>query len=153
MDTTEQKSDNSSTTEAQLQVAKVIETLQQDLPTLFKQDISYHIYTKDIYFQDPISRFRGKFNYRIIFWTLRFHAGLFFTEIYFDVHNVYQSAQDTIKVDWTVRGNLLLPWKPKLFFNGNSTYTLTKEGLIYNHLDTWDRKPGEIWQQFFRKGS
>ncbi|NER48459.1 MAG: DUF2358 domain-containing protein [Symploca sp. SIO1A3] len=153
MDTTEQKSDNSSTTEAQLQVAKVIETLQQDLPTLFKQDISYHIYTKDIYFQDPISRFRGKFNYRIIFWTLRFHAGLFFTEIYFDVHNVYQSAQDTIKVDWTVRGNLLLPWKPKLLFNGNSTYTLTKEGLIYNHLDTWDRKPGEIWQQFFRKGS
>ncbi|NES19763.1 MAG: DUF2358 domain-containing protein [Symploca sp. SIO3E6] len=153
MDKTEKISDHSSSTEAQLQVAKVIETLQQDLPTLFKQDISYHIYTQDIYFQDPISRFRGKFNYRIIFWTLRFHARLFFTEIYFDVHDVYQQDQDTIKVDWTVRGILRLPWKSRLFFNGNSTYKLTKEGLIYNHLDIWDRKPGEIWQQFFRKGS
>ncbi|NEP58752.1 MAG: DUF2358 domain-containing protein [Symploca sp. SIO2G7] len=153
MNTTEKISDSSNTTEAQSQMAKVMETLQQDLPTLFKQDISYHIYTQDIYFQDPISRFRGKLNYRIIFWTLRFHARLFFLEIYFDVHDVYQQDQDTIKVNWTVRGTLRLPWKPRLFFNGNSTYTLTKDGLIYNHLDTWDRKPGEIWQQFFRKGS
>ncbi|NET60995.1 MAG: DUF2358 domain-containing protein [Symploca sp. SIO2E6] len=138
--------------EDHLQVARVIETLQQDLPTLFKQDISYNIYTKDIEFRDPISRFRGKFNYRIIFWTLRFHAGLFFQEIYFDVHDVHQQDQETIKVNWTVRGILSLPWQPRLFFNGNSTYKLTEDGLIYNHLDTWDRKPGEIWQQFFRKG-
>ena len=153
MDKTAKISDNSETTEYQLQVARVRETLKKDLPTLFKQDISYNIYTQDIYFQDPISRFKGKFNYRIIFWTLRFHAQLFFQEIYFDVHNLQQTDQETIKVNWTVRGILRLPWKPSLFFNGDSTYKLTKEGLIYNHLDTWDRQPGEIWQQFFRRGS
>ncbi|NWF57849.1 MAG: DUF2358 domain-containing protein [Fischerella sp.] len=74
------------------QVELVIETLKQDLPTLFEKDISYDIYTQDIYFRDPVNKFKGKTNYRIIFWTLRFHARLFFTQIYFDLHDVYQSA-------------------------------------------------------------
>ncbi|MBD2773210.1 DUF2358 domain-containing protein [Iningainema tapete] len=137
--------------EYQLQIKRVIETLNQDLPTLFKQDISYDIYTQNIYFQDPVNKFKTKFNYRIIFWTLRFHTRLFFTQIYFDVHEVYQSAEDTIIAKWTVRGTLRVPWKAKVFFNGYSTYKLNQEGLIYEHIDTWDRKPGEILQQFFRK--
>jgi len=145
-------SENLSKSGYQLQVEKVIETLQKDLPTLFEKDISYDIYTQDIYFQDPVNRFKGKFNYRIIFWTLRFHAQLFFTEIFFDLHDVKQTEQEIIKAYWTVRGTLRLPWKARLFFNGDSTYTLTQEALIYNHLDTWDRKPSEILKQFFRKG-
>jgi hypothetical protein len=145
-------SENLSKSQYQAQVEKVIETLKQDLPTLFEKDISYDIYTQDIYFKDPVNTFKGKFNYRIIFWTLRFHARLFFTEIYFDVHDVKQTAEDIITVNWTVRGTLRLPWKACVFFNGYSTYTLTKDGLIYNHLDTWDRKPSEILKQFFRKG-
>ncbi len=135
----------------QSQVQTAIETLQKDLPTLFERDISYDIYTKDIYFQDPVNRFKGKFNYRIIFWTLRFHAQLFFTEIYFDVHDVNQTAEDIIKVNWTVRGTLRVPWKARVFFNGDSTYKLTKDALIYNHLDTWDRKPSENLKHNFRK--
>ncbi|HBB34491.1 MAG TPA: hypothetical protein DDZ80_25610 [Cyanobacteria bacterium UBA8803] len=135
----------------QTQVATVIETLQKDLPTLFEKDISYGIYTQDIYFQDPVSRFKGKFNYRIIFWTLRFHARLFFTEIYFDLHEVKLADEDTIQANWTVRGTLRLPWKADLFFNGDSTYKLNKEGLIYHHLDRWDREPREILKQFLPK--
>jgi Uncharacterized conserved protein (DUF2358) len=135
--------------EYQLQVEQDIETLKQDLPTLFQKDISYDIYTQDIYFQDPVNKFKGKLNYRIIFWTLRFHAQLFFTEINFDLHEVYQSAQDTILAKWTVRGILRLPWKAKIFFNGYSTYKLNQDGFIYEHIDTWDRKPREILQQFF----
>lgn len=146
-------SEDLSTSDYQLQIEKVIETLKQDLPTLFEKDISYNIYTKDIYFQDPVNRFKGKFNYRIIFWTLRFHAQLFFSEIYFDLHDVKQTDKDIIKAYWTVRGTLRLPWKPYVFFNGDSTYTLTPEGFIYNHLDTWDRKPSEILKQFLHKGN
>lgn len=143
--------ENLSTSQYQSQVERAIETLKKDLPTLFKTDISYDIYTQDIYFQDPVNHFKGKFNYRIIFWTLRFHAQLFFTEIYFDLHDVNQIEEDTIKATWTVRGTLRLPWKAHIFFNGDSTYKLNQEGLIYNHLDTWDRKPSEILKQFFRK--
>ena len=145
-------SENLSKSQYQSQVEKVIGTLKKDLPTLFEKDISYEIYTKDIYFKDPVNTFKGKFNYRIIFWTLRFHAQLFFTEIYFDVHDVKQTAEDIITANWTVRGTLRLPWKARVFFNGDSTYRLTKDALIYNHLDTWDRKPSEILKQFFRKG-
>ena len=136
----------------QSQVQTVIETLKQDLPTRFEQDISYDIYTRDIYFRDPVNKFKGKINYRIIFWTLRFHAQLFFTEIYFDVHEVYQEAEDTILAKWTVRGILRVPWKARVFFNGYSTYKLNQDGLIYEHIDTWDRKPSEILRSFIRKG-
>ncbi|MBD0386288.1 MAG: DUF2358 domain-containing protein [Nostoc sp. C3-bin3] len=138
--------------ESQLSVEQVIKTLKEDLPTLFEKDISYNIYTDDIYFKDPVNTFKYKFNYRIIFWTLRFHARLFFTQIYFDVHEVYQSAEDTILAKWTVRGVLRVPWKAGLLFNGYSTYKLNQDNLIYEHIDTWDRKPGEILRQFWQRG-
>ncbi len=138
--------------ESQLSVEQVIKTLKEDLPTLFKKDISYDIYTQDIYFKDPVNTFKYKFNYRIIFWTLRFHARLFFTQIYFDVHEVSQSAEDTILAKWTVRGVLRVPWKAGLLFNGYSTYKLNQDNLIYEHIDTWDRKPGEILRQFWQRG-
>lgn len=133
------------------QVNQNIETLKVELPHLFETDISYNIYTKDIFFQDPVNTFKGKFNYRIIFWTLRFHGKLFFTELYFDLHDVKQTAEDIILANWTVRGTLRLPWKAGIFFNGYSTYKLNEDGLIYEHIDTWDRKPTEILKQFFRK--
>lgn len=134
------------------QVEENIEILKHDLPTLFEKDISYDIYTDDILFEDPVNKFKWKFNYRIIFWTLRFHAGLFFTDIHFDLHDVYQSNEYTIFAKWTVRGTLRLPWKAKIFFNGHSNYKLNQDGLIYEHIDTWDRKPGEILKQFLPKG-
>ncbi len=137
--------------ESQLSVEQVIKTLKEDLPTLFAKDISYHIYTDDIYFKDPVNTFKYKFNYRIIFWTLRFHARLFFTQIYFDVHEVYQSSKDTILAKWTVRGVLRVPWKASLLFNGYSTYKLNQDNLIYEHIDTWDRKPGDILRQFWQR--
>ena len=130
------------------QVEENIIILKHDLPTLFEKDISYDIYTGDILFEDPVNKFKWKFNYRIIFWTLRFHAGLFFTDIHFDLHDVYQSNEYTIFAKWTVRGTLRLPWKAKIFFNGHSNYKLNQDGLIYEHIDTWDRKPGEILRQF-----
>ncbi len=138
--------------EYQSQVERVVEILKEDLPTLFEKDISYDIYTQDIYFQDPVNKFKGKTNYRIIFWTLRFHAQLFFTKINFDLHNVYQADEDTIIANWTVRGVLRVPWKARVFFNGYSKYKLNQDGLIYEHIDTWDRKPGEILKQFIQKG-
>lgn len=138
--------------EYQVQIEKVVETLKQDLPTLFEKDISYKIYTNDIYFQDPVNRFKGKINYRIIFWTLRFHGRLFFSEIYFNLHDVSQTAEDIITANWTVRGILRVPWKARIFFNGYSTYKLNKDGLIYEHIDTWDRKPGDILKQFISRG-
>lgn len=137
--------------ESQFSVEEVIKILKQDLPTLFEKDIFYDIYTQDIYFKDPVNTFKYKFNYRIIFWTLRFHARLFFSQIYFDVHEVSESAENTILAKWTVRGVLRVPWKAGLLFNGYSTYKLNQDNFIYEHIDTWDKKPGEILKQFWQK--
>ncbi|HEY9886980.1 MAG TPA: DUF2358 domain-containing protein, partial [Candidatus Obscuribacterales bacterium] len=52
----------------------ILTTLWADLPTLFERDITYDLYTADICFKDPVNQFKGKFNYRIVFWTLRFHG-------------------------------------------------------------------------------
>ncbi len=134
------------------QIERAIATLQQDLPTLFERDICYDIYSRDIEFRDPVNRFKGKFNYRIIFWTLRFHGQLFFTELFFDLHRVQQNTPETIRADWTVRGTLRVPWKAKLFFNGYSIYTLNQEARISKHVDTWDRSPQAILKQFVQKG-
>jgi hypothetical protein len=133
------------------QIGSIIETLRTDLPHLFHQDISYDIYSQDIYFKDPVNTFKGKLNYRIIFWTLRFHARLFFKTIAFDLHSVTQTAPDTILATWTVRGTLRVPWNAQILFNGDSTYRLNQDCQIYNHRDTWDRQPIEILRQFFRK--
>jgi len=135
-----------------VRVEEVIQRIKLDLPTLFKKDISYDIYTKNIFFKDPVNTFKWKFNYRIIFWTLRFHGRLFFTELYFDLHDVQQTAKDIILANWTVRGVLRVPWRAKIFFNGYSTYKLNQDRLIYEHIDTWDRKPSEILKQFFQQG-
>ncbi|MHC5823933.1 MAG: DUF2358 domain-containing protein, partial [Nostoc sp.] len=29
---------------------------------------------------------------------------------------------------------------------------LNQDNLIYEHIDTWDRKPGEILRQFWQRG-
>lgn len=123
-------------------------TLAAELPHLFYRDISYDIYRSDIEFRDPVNRFKYKFNYRIIFWTLRFHARLFFTTIAFDLHEVSHPQPDTIFATWTVRGILRLPWQPELYFNGSSNYRLDVNAQIYQHVDTWDRSPKAILQQF-----
>jgi len=133
-------------------IERAIATLKHDLPTLFEKDISYDIYSRDILFRDPVNTFKGKLNYRIIFWTLRFHGRFFFTELYFDLHSVQQTDPHTIRADWTVRGTLRVPWKAKIFFNGYSLYKLNQNDLIYEHIDTWDRAPGEILRQFIGGG-
>ena len=127
----------------------ILATLRADLPMLFERDISYDIYTPDIFFNFFVNQFKGKLNYRIIFWTLRFHGRLFFTDLHFDLHEVRVESELLIRADWTVRGTLRLPWRPQIFFNGYSLYSLNAEGKIYDHRDTWDRSPGAIWQQFW----
>jgi len=130
----------------------MIDALKRDLPPLFERDIAYDIYSQDICFTDPINTFNGKLSYRIVYWTLRFHGQLFFTHIELDLHDVEQTAPDHIEAHCTVTGPLRLPWRPKIYFNGRSNYSINSDGLIYKHVDTWDQKPTEVLKQFFRRG-
>lgn len=136
-----------SETRSNPQILHILETLQAELPHLFEQDLSYDIYSSDILFRDPVNKFKGKLNYRIIFWTLRFHAR-FFQTIAFDLHTLTHPEPNLILATWTVRGVLRLPWQPQIKFNGTSTYKLNADTQIYQHIDTWDRSPTTILKQF-----
>jgi hypothetical protein len=47
----------------QKRIDEIIHILKQDLPTLFEKDITYDIYSSDIFFKDPVNTFKWKFNY------------------------------------------------------------------------------------------
>lgn len=93
------------------------------------------IYRDDIVFRDPRNKFEGLRNYRIIFWSLRFHGKLFFSRLYVEVKRVWQPANDrqTIKMRWTVHGVPRVPWEAEGLFDGVSTYKLDSAGKIYEH--------------------
>lgn len=132
----------------QARISYMIESIERDLPPLFERDIAYDIYSQDICFTDPINTFHGKLSYRLVYWSLRFHGRLFFTQIDLDLHDVKQVDNNVIGAYWTVKGTLCLPWKPQIHFNGTSNYTINEDGLIYKHVDTWDRQPTEVLKQF-----
>ncbi|KAF5833258.1 hypothetical protein DUNSADRAFT_10496 [Dunaliella salina] len=113
-----------------------LRTLRDDIPDLFNHDLNYNIYREDIVFRDPRNKFEGLKNYRIIFWSLRFHGKLFFRKLYVEVKRVWQPVNDrqTIKMRWTVHGIPRVPWEAEGLFDGISTYKLDSNGKIYEHM-------------------
>ena len=55
------------------------------------------IYREDIEFKDPSLTFRGQRNYRIIFWSLRFHARLLLKAAHVQVLRIWQPEDTVIK--------------------------------------------------------
>jgi len=91
------------------------------------------IYRDDVVFRDPRNAFHGIANYRTIFWSVRFHGNLFFTNLRVDVSRVWQPEPREIRVRWSARGESRLPWRPVGVFDGISTFRLDEEGMIYVH--------------------
>ena len=49
------------------------------------------------------------------------------------------SSPDLIVARWKISGVLRLPWKPNLpEWTGSTTYYRDEQGLIYQHVETWD---------------
>lgn len=88
------------------------------------------IYRDDIIFRDPRNCFCGIKNYKIIFWSLRFHGRLFFKELYVEVKRIWQKDDHTIFLRWTVHGFPRLPWDQEGTFDGVSTYKLDCHGKV-----------------------
>ncbi|KXZ50599.1 hypothetical protein GPECTOR_15g282 [Gonium pectorale] len=72
-------------------------------------------------------------NYKLIFWSLRFHGKLFFNRLYVDVKRIWQPEDGVIKMRWTVHGIPRVPWEAEGTFDGISTYRLDSHGKIYEH--------------------
>ncbi|KAG2319829.1 hypothetical protein Bca4012_053915 [Brassica carinata] len=110
-----------------------VRTLREDLPLIFTKDLNYDIYRDDVTFLDPVNTFSGIDNYKLIFWTLRFHGKILFRDISLEIFRVWQPSENMILVRWNLKGVPRVPWGVRGEFQGTSRYKLDRTGKIYEH--------------------
>lgn len=125
----------------------IIKILKEDYQN-FPNNQTYNIYADDVYFQDPLNRFRGVRRYQKMIGFL----SSFFQDINLELHEITQK-EDKIKTEWTLNMTSPLPWKPRLSIPGWSELKLNQDNLIASHIDYWHISRWHLLQQnfFWRK--
>jgi len=121
----------------------IIEVLKSDYAT-FPQNQTFSVYREDVFFQDPVFKFRGRDRYQMMIGFIR----TFFLNCKMDLHNIQQN-DNTIRTDWTLSWNALLPWKPLITVTGWSELTIDSDGLIASHIDYWNCSRLDLLKQYF----
>ncbi|KAK4535785.1 hypothetical protein CDCA_CDCA06G1810 [Cyanidium caldarium] len=88
---------------------KVIETLRADYPCVFERDPDFDIYAPNILLVDRTSgnALQGKRAYAAVFWVLRMHGRLLFSERTIEITSLFHDDRDgTIYVRWRMCGRL-----------------------------------------------
>jgi Uncharacterized conserved protein (DUF2358) len=130
----------------------IITILRQDYAR-FPIDQSYQIYAEDVYFQDPLTRFRGLDRYKktiefIRKWFQSPHLELY--EIDRVVGGASQNENRQINTRWSLSWNTPLPWHPRIEITGRSEMLLSDSELIISHIDYWDCQPLDVLKQHFK---
>ncbi len=134
----------------------IIEILKEDYQR-FPVNQTYNIYAPDVYFQDPLNKFRGVKRYQDPLnkfrGVKRYKEMINFIQTWFldpkmDLHNI-QRLGDTIKTEWTLSWNTPLPWKPRISIPGWSELGLNSDGLIVSHIDYWNCSRLDVVKQHF----
>lgn len=121
----------------------IIEILKQDYQR-FPADQTYSIYAKDVYFQDPMNRFRGCDRYQQMIGFI----STWFKDIKMDLHDIRRTG-DTIETRWTLSWTTPLPWKPRIAIPGWSELKLNVDGLIASHIDYWNCSRLDVLKQLW----
>ena len=121
----------------------LVEILKQDYQR-FPVNQTYSIYAPEVYFQDPLNKFRGVKRYK----TMINFIETWFLNPKMDLHNI-QRLGDTIKTEWTLSWNTPLPWKPRISIPGWSKLGLNSDGLIISHIDYWNCSRLDVVKQHF----
>jgi hypothetical protein len=121
----------------------IIEILKEDYQR-FPENQTYSIYAQDVYFQDPLNKFRGVERYKLMIKFIK----TCFLNTKMDVHDIQQQG-DTIKTEWTLSWNTPLPWKPRISIPGWSELCLNDDNLIASHVDYWKCSPLDVLKQHF----
>jgi Uncharacterized conserved protein (DUF2358) len=121
----------------------ILEILKQDYQR-FPLNQTYEIYADDVYFQDPMNRFRGLDRYKQ---TIGF-IQTWFKNIQLDLHEIKREG-DAIETRWTLSWNTPLPWNPRISIPGWSELQLNADGLIISHIDYWNCSRLDVLKQHF----
>ncbi|GAC1459041.1 MAG: DUF2358 domain-containing protein [Chamaesiphon sp.] len=119
----------------------LIEILQKDYQK-FPDDQTYSIYEKDVFFQDPLNKFRGIERYKQMIGFIN----KWFIAPKLDLHEIRQS-EDIIETRWTLSWNTPLPWKPRISIPGWSELQINSNGLIVSHIDYWNCSRLDVLKQ------
>ncbi len=126
----------------------IIQILKQDYQR-FPVNQTYSIYAEDVYFQDPLNKFRGVERYKQMIKFIE----TWFLDPKMDLHDI-QTEGDVIKTKWTLSWNTPLPWKPRISIPGWSELRLNSDNLIVSHIDYWDCSRLDVLKQhLFPKNS
>ncbi|MBD2182183.1 DUF2358 domain-containing protein [Aerosakkonema funiforme] len=119
----------------------IIEILKEDYQR-FPFDQTYSIYAEDVYFQDPLNKFRGLDRYKQTIAFIR----TWFVDPKLDLHDI-RRQDDAIETRWTLSWNTPLPWKPRIAISGWSELRLNAEGSIVSHIDYWNCSRLDVLKQ------
>lgn len=122
----------------------ILDQLREDYRQ-FPRDQHYQLYAADVYFQDPLTTFRGIQRYQAMIQFMQ----RWFQDIQLELHGIEQVEND-IHSQWTLTWTAPLPWQPRMAISGRSHLTLNAEGLISSHIDDWDCSVWEVFLQIWR---
>lgn len=122
----------------------IITVLRQDYAK-FPLDQSYQIYAEDVYFQDPLTRFRGLDRYKK---TIEF-IKKWFQSPHLELDEI-ERVDRLITTRWSLSWNTPLPWHPRIEITGRSEMLLSDGELIISHIDYWDCQPLDVLKQHFK---
>jgi hypothetical protein len=121
----------------------IIEILREDYAK-FPIDQSYQIYAEDVYFQDPLTKFRGLKRYQKTIEFIR----TWFKDPQLELYDLNRVEQ-LITTRWSLSWNTPLPWYPRIKITGSSEMLLNDLELIISHIDYWDCSPLDVLKQHF----
>jgi hypothetical protein len=122
----------------------IMTILRQDYAK-FPLDQNYQIYAEDVYFQDPLTRFRGLDRYRK---TISF-IQTWFRDPHLELYAI-ERVDRSITTRWSLSWNTPLPWQPRIEITGSSELLLSDRDLIISHIDRWDCVPFDVLKQHFK---
>jgi Uncharacterized conserved protein (DUF2358) len=125
----------------------ILTILRQDYAK-FPIDQSYQIYAEDVYFQDPLTQFRGLKRYQQAIEFIR----KWFKDPQLELYAIDQLEQ-LITTRWSLSWNTPLPWQPRIEITGRSEMLLNDRDLIISHIDYWDCSPLNVLKQHFKLGN
>lgn len=118
----------------------IIQILKQDYQK-FPSDQTYNVYAEDVFFQDPLNRFRGLNRYKQMISFIKT-----WLKPKMELHDIHRT-KDTIETHWTLRWNAPLPWRPSIAIPGRSELQLNSDGLIVSHIDYWNCSRLDVLKQ------
>ncbi|MEM0981144.1 MAG: DUF2358 domain-containing protein [Cyanobacteria bacterium P01_H01_bin.58] len=110
----------------------VCDRIRQDYAN-FPKAQSYDLYAADVYFQDPLNRFRGVERYRDMIGFI----DRWFQNPKLELHSLEQVAADHLQTQWTLSWIAPFPWQPSMAISGWTDYRLDEASKVISHIDHW----------------